>query len=194
MRRTIPSSIAALTAAGLAALTLAGCGSDDEGKPKAGPEVAWAGSVCDHVSASGARMQLPKTDPKKAQKTQKQMAAFLKSVAEQLGSLQQAMKKDGAPPLKGSQAAYDKAMTNLGSTKQSVTEAASALKGADVSDEKSLRSAMAKVGKGMGKANKYPGVAADLSKDARLKSAFQQAPSCEKVVPRASASAAAEQG
>ncbi|MEU6994089.1 hypothetical protein ABZ953_25985 [Streptomyces sp. NPDC046465] len=158
----------------VAAAVLSGCSSrvDD------GPQVDWASDVCDSVQDVGSRLTLPASDHKDAKKYHSEVVTFMGALDRQLGALDGKMRKEGAPPVKGGDAAYKKALANLRAARGKLDGTTAELKKADVTDEKSLKAALKKAADGLERAGAYQGPAQDFRADPALKRAFDKAPEC----------------
>lgn len=175
-RLIIGTVLVSVTAAGAAA-----CGGDDGGgdggKPKA--EVAWAGRVCDGVTASGTGLSFPKLDPKDEAKSAKAIAGFLNTMDKHLKTLETKVREAGAPPVEGGQATLDSALANLKGTQEAVQLASSRITKAKVTDAKSYKAALRDAGQAMQKVQTYQGPTKDLRANPALAKAFDQANSCK---------------
>ncbi|NGN65980.1 hypothetical protein G5C51_19040 [Streptomyces sp. A7024] len=185
MRRHLTAGIALISAAGLA---LTGCASEDE-KPKAGPEVAWAGHVCDSVTKSGRQVQVPKVDKKKPVAARKQIVTFLEALSTQLSGLRTDLRKHGSPPVHGTETSFLETLDRLDKNRKSLDTTIKQLKKAKVSDQKTLAKSLSAAGKSMSESGKYQGVAHELAAIPGLKPAFTQAPSCANVTGNAAPAA-----
>ena len=162
------------------ATAAAACGGDDGGDtagPK--PEVAWAGRVCDGVTASGTGLSFPQLDPKDQGKSAKALAGFLTTMDKHLKTLESKVREAGAPPVDGGQAALDTALANLKGAQEAVQLASSRITKAEVTDAKSYKAALTDAGKAMQKVQTYQGPTKDLRADPALAKAFDQANSCK---------------
>ncbi|QES45497.1 hypothetical protein DEJ49_34935 [Streptomyces venezuelae] len=172
-----PRHTAALLAASLGvvgAVLLSGCSSraDDD------PQVDWASGVCDSVQDVGSELPLPASDHKDAKKYHAEVVTFMDALGRRLGALDKKMRHEGAPPVDGGDAAYEKALGNLRTARTSLAGATARLKKADVTDEKSLEAALKRAGEGLRKASAYQGPAHDFRADPALGKAFDKAPEC----------------
>ncbi|MFB4305440.1 hypothetical protein [Actinomadura sp. GTD37] len=174
-RLIIGTVLVSVTATGAAA-----CGGDGGGGGggKTKPEVAWAGRVCDGVTAGGAGLSFPKLDPKDEAKSAKAIAGFLDSMDRHLKALETQVRDAGAPPVGGGQAALDSALANLRETRQAVRLASARITKAEVTDAKSYKAALGEAGQAMRKVQTYQGPTKDLRADPALAKAFDQANSC----------------
>ncbi|MBW8482120.1 hypothetical protein [Actinomadura parmotrematis] len=173
----------ALTVLLAAALPLAGCGSDkkDDGGPK-GPEVAWAGKVCDSVNQSAAQLRLPAVNAD-AKVYKKNVVTFLGDVDARLESMEIGLTKVGTPPasVSGGQASVQRTLARLRATRASLAQARTRLAKAKVSDQASLRRELTSLNKIMVASATYKGPAQDLQKaNPALDKAFDSAASCAK--------------
>ncbi|WAL99668.1 hypothetical protein [Streptomyces sp. Je 1-369] len=174
-----------------AAVALSGCSSraDDA------PQVDWASDVCDSVQDVGSELTLPASngkdgkDREDAKKYHSEVVTFMDALGRRLGALDKKMRHEGAPPVDGGDAAYEKALGNLRSARSSLADTTARLKKADVTDEKSLEAALKQAGEGLRKASAYQGPAHDFRADPELGKAFDKAPECANL-PGAGSSAA----
>ncbi|MDG4865968.1 hypothetical protein P8605_48235 [Streptomyces sp. T-3] len=183
-KRHTAALLPAALAVAVATAALSACSSrvDD------GPQVDWASGVCDSVQDVGSKLTLPASDQKDAKKYHSEVVTFLDELDRQLGALDKKLRQDGAPPVEGGDAAYKKALANLRDARSGLAGTTAELKAAEVTDEKSLKSALKKAGAGMKKAGAYQGPAHDFRADPALRQAFDKAPECANL-PGAGASA-----
>ncbi|MFI7320800.1 hypothetical protein [Streptomyces venezuelae] len=157
-----------------AAVLLSGCSSRSDDAP----QVDWASDVCDSVQDVGSELTLPASDHKDAKKYHSEVVTFMDALGRRLGALDRKMRHEGAPPVDGGDAAYEKALGNLRTARSSLAGTTARLKKADVTDEKSLEAALKRAGEGLRKASAYQGPAHDLRADPALGKAFDKAPEC----------------
>ncbi|MCS0635737.1 hypothetical protein NX801_08680 [Streptomyces sp. LP05-1] len=179
--RTAPRAGTALGGLALLAglLATAGCGSPPAPGHRSEPQVKWASGVCRHLDTSGSRLTVPKLDEKRPAAARQQLVTFLTTVDQRLGAVRAAMKRDGAPPVSGGQAAFDQAMRNLDGVRARLGTATAGLAKAEVTDPASLRSALRTAGAPLRTLGTYQGPAHDLkSQVPELKKAFAGNPDC----------------
>lgn len=175
-RLIIGTVLVSVTATGAAACG-GGGGDGDGGKPA--PEVAWAGRVCDGVTAGGAGLSFPQLDPKDEAKSAKAIAGFLDAMNRHLETLETKVQGAGAPPVDGGRAALDSALSNLRGTQEAVQSASARITKAEVTDAKSYKAALRDAGRAMQKVQTYQGPTKDLRANPALAKAFDQANSCK---------------
>ncbi|MEW2389995.1 hypothetical protein AB0933_16760 [Streptomyces venezuelae] len=158
-----------------AAVVLSGCGSGADDAP----QVDWASDVCDSVRDVGSELTLPAADRKNAKEYHSEVVTFMDALGRRLGALDKKMRHEGAPPVDGGDAAYQKALGNLRTARSSLADTTARLKKADVTDEKSLKTALRKAGEGLRRASAYQGPAHDFRADPALGKAFDKAPKCK---------------
>ncbi|MWA07157.1 hypothetical protein F8568_043845 [Actinomadura sp. LD22] len=173
IRRLIIGTVLASVTASAAA----GCGGD--GGDKAKPEVAWAGKVCDGVTASGAGLSFPQLDPENGARSAKALAGFLDAMGKRLQTMETRLQGAGAPPVDNGGAALNTALANLRGTESAVRTASGGLAKAKVTDAKSFKAAVTEAGQAMRKVQTYQGPTKDLRADPALAKAFDQAGSCK---------------
>ncbi|WP_371530660.1 hypothetical protein OG302_36355 [Streptomyces sp. NBC_01283] len=156
------------------AAVVSGCSSRVDEDPK----VDWASDVCDSVRDVGSKLTVPTADSRDAKKYHAEVVTFMDALGRQLGALDAKMRQEGAPPVEGGDAAYKTALANLRNARSSLAGTTAELKKAKVTDEKSLKAALKKAGKGMDQASAYQGPAHDFRADPALKQAFEKAPQC----------------
>ncbi|WP_406341530.1 hypothetical protein [Streptomyces sp. NBC_00648] len=170
--------LALLAAVGLAA---AGCGSSAQPPP----EVDWAGGVCAHLADSGAGLAVPTVDRTQPVRAKSQLVTFLTALSQRLGALRADLRKDGAPPVEGGAAALGTALAHLDKARTSVGDAVATLSKTEVTDQKSLKSALDAAGSSLKTVSAYKGPADDLRADPKLRKAFDDNPDCAEAVAAA---------
>lgn len=147
--------------------------------PAPKPQVEWAAGVCRHLDTGGAELSVPELDKKRPDTARQQLVTFLTTVDQRLGSVETAMKRDGAPPVSGGRAAFEKAMANLDGVRTRLAAATADLAKAEVTDQASLRRAMREAGAPLETLGGYQGPAHDLKTQVpELKKAFEGNPDC----------------
>ncbi|MEU4350591.1 hypothetical protein [Streptomyces sp. NPDC023838] len=172
------------------ALPSAACGSSAQPPP----EVDWAGGVCAHLTESGTGLAVPTVDQKQPVRAKGQMVTFLTALSERLGALRADMQKDGAPPVDGGAAAFGTALAHLDRARTSVGQAVATLSRAEVTDQKSLKSALDAAGSSLKAVSAYKGPADDLRADPKLRKAFDDNPDCAQAVTAAGGGQGARDG
>ncbi|MFI0351214.1 hypothetical protein [Actinomadura sp. 9N407] len=167
--------IVGVALASSAALSVAGCGSDE---PKEAPEVAWAGKACG-VLNQGKTLAVPKIDAVDVVQSKQNLVTMLDDISARLKTLSMDMQGLGAPPVPGGQAVHATAMGRLTSTSSAVTTASRQLRKAKVTDAKSLQRAIKRVGAAFAAYSGYQGPQQDLRANPALNSAFAKAPGCQ---------------
>ncbi|MFK8912190.1 hypothetical protein [Streptomyces sp. YS-3] len=174
---------AAASLALLAAVTAPATACGSSAQPP--PEVDWAGGVCAHLTDSGAGLAVPTVDRTQPARAKGQLVAFLTALSQRLGALRTDLQKDGAPPVDGGAGALGTALARLDTARTSVGEAVTTLSRAEVTDEKSLKSALDAAGSSLRTVSAYKGPADDLRADPKLRKAFDDNPDCAAAVKAA---------
>lgn len=164
--------------ASVTAVSAAGCGGSDNKSKKDGPEVAWAGKVCDSVGQRSAQLQLPQVNSKDSKSLKTGYYRFLGNLSAQLKALEGSLQGAGAPPVSGGPATLTKATTNLKAAQTAVDGAQAELGKAKTTNIKVFQASLAKVGQTMAKFSGYEGPVKDLRTNPALSVAFDKAPSC----------------
>ncbi|MGH3521088.1 MAG: hypothetical protein ACRDQ7_27675 [Haloechinothrix sp.] len=151
-------------------------------QPTGSPAVVWAEQVCASVAAGAAELsKLPQLDPANPEGVKQSLIDYMSSLSSALQSVADSIVEAGEPPVRDGQAAVDKAMKRLTTTKVAVDEAATQLQEAEVSDQSSLERVVGRAGRGLEKLRTEGGPTADLTENPALKEAFAQAPICRKL-------------
>ncbi|GGP57730.1 hypothetical protein [Streptomyces melanogenes] len=179
--RQVKRAVARLALLAAVGLPAAACGSSSQPPP----EVDWAGGVCAHLADSGAGLAVPTVDKAQPVRAKGQLVTFLTALSERLGSLRADMQKDGAPPVDGGAAAFGTALAHLDRARTSVGDAVATLSKAQVTDQKSLKSALDAAGSSLKAVSAYKGPADDLRADPKLRKAFDGNPDCVAAVAAA---------
>ncbi|PKV88921.1 hypothetical protein [Streptomyces sp. TLI_146] len=179
--RQLNRTVARLALLAAVGLPTAACGSSAQPPP----EVDWAGGVCAHLADSGAGLAVPTVDQAQPVRAKGQMVSFLTALSERLGALRADMRKDGAPPVDGGAAAFDTALAHLDRARTAVGDAVATLSRAQVTDQKSLKSALDAAGSSLKAVSAYKGPADDLRADPKLRKAFDDNPECAAAVDAA---------
>ncbi|CRK57216.1 hypothetical protein [Alloactinosynnema sp. L-07] len=173
--------IAAATLAMCTCATAAACGSD-KGPQANAPAIAWSEQVCKAIDAGAAKLsQLPAVDPSNPQAAKDSLVVYLGSLSDALGGVSEGLKTAGTPPVTDGQAALDKAMTTVTTTRSTVDTAKTKLQAAPVTDTVTFQAAISDISKVMSQLTDNEGPAKDLKSNPELATAFASAATCQRV-------------
>ncbi|MCP2339127.1 hypothetical protein [Actinomadura rupiterrae] len=167
--------LATAAAAAVLAASAAGCGGGGDKNSKA---TAWAAKVCDTVGQN--KLPLPNFgNGKNAKVVKTGYLNFLDSLNLRLQRVELALKGAGLPPVDNGGKTYDLAMSNLRSAQTAVTGVRTDVGKAPVNNVVGFQKAVAKASPAMSRFTTYQGPVKDLRTNAKLNSAFDDAPSCK---------------
>jgi hypothetical protein len=187
LRRIAMGAVAAtlltLALTGCADKTTAGSGAGTSPSPSSGDATAWAEQVCKSVEGDVAKLsESPDVDPADLEKTKANFVAYLADISTTLDNLANGIKDAGPPPVAdGGQEVVDQTITTLDDMKKSVDEAKATLEKVSASDPAAFQAAFEKVGEDLTKLGEVQDPTDGLKANKELDSAFDKAPTCQKI-------------
>ncbi|REE97804.1 hypothetical protein [Thermomonospora umbrina] len=171
--------IVGVVMAAVAGLSAAGCSGSDDKKPELGPDVAWAGKVCELVGKNvGSLMPPTFSNPNDPKAKKAGYLKFLNDLSSRLTALESTLTTAGAPPVTGGQQALDKALQNLRTAKVGVAKATVAMNRAQTTNVRTFEKSVAGLNQAMQAYATYEGPVKDLRSNRQISDAFNRSSTC----------------
>lgn len=181
-----PNSPAAATAAQEAAeanIEKAALKVEQAPKPaKGSDERQWARELCAAMADATTPVKQPKANSSDIQTVQRSFVRFFDQVGSQLGAQLKALEAIGAPPIKGSEADWQRTVGGMTTVQGQMEQVEKQMKAADLKNKQDLEAFMKGVGEQMQTLTTYRGPVATLALDPKIGPAVIAEPSCKKYI------------